>query len=238
VAGKSAEGAAPPGIKGTSSGRGAGESYPKSCSAFASQTTVSLLILVCLVSCHKTPSAPSAPTALTVDTALARIQPIPLEISAVGQVVPERSVQVRAQVTGMLTSVRFTEGNAVKAGQPLLQIEPAPFEVAVRATRAAWDTAKANADRAEQLIRQGFVTQQDFRGARNAAEQADAAYAQAKINLSYTDIHAPIAGRTGSLTVKAGNVVAPTDPAALVTINQMKPIDVRFSIPQQRGGIC
>lgn len=146
---------------------------------------------------------------------------------------PEHTVQVRAQVAGMLEKVLFTEGHTVTTGQHMFQIEPARYEAALRSAKAAWENTKGNADRIELLAKQGYVVEQDYRNARSAAEQAEAAYTQARINLSYTDVRAPISGRTGSLTVKAGNIVSPSDVAQLVTINQMKPIQVQFSIPQQ-----
>jgi RND family efflux transporter MFP subunit len=190
-------------------------------------------MLLHLTACTRAAESPPEPKPLTVDTTVARIQPMPVVLQAVGQIVPEHTVQVRAQVTGMLTKVLFTEGQAVSAGQHLFDIEPAPFEAAVRSAKAAWENAKGNADRVEPMLEKGYVSQQDYRNVRSAAEQAAAAYTQAQINLSYTDVRAAISGRSGSLTVKSGNVVSPSDVAPLVTINQMKPIQVQFNIPQQ-----
>jgi RND family efflux transporter MFP subunit len=191
------------------------------------------MTLLHLTACTRAAESPTAPKPLTVDTTVARVQPMPVVLQAVGQIVPEHSVQVRAQVTGMLTKVLFTEGQAVNAGQHLFQIEPAPFEAALRSAKAAWENAKGNADRLELVLEKGYVSQQDYRNVRSTAEQAAAAYTQAQINLSYTDVRAAISGRTGSLTVKSGNVVSASDVAPLVTINQMEPIQVQFSIPQQ-----
>jgi multidrug efflux system membrane fusion protein len=195
--------------------------------------SLSMLAQLHLSACTQPADGPSEPKPLTVDTTVARVQPMPVVLQVVGQTVPEHSVQVRAQVTGMLTKVLFTEGHVVTAGQHLFQIEPAPFEAAVRSAKAVWENTKGNADRMDLLIKQGYVSQQDYRTVHSAAEQAAAAYTQAQINLSYTDLRAPISGRTGSLTVKSGNVVSPGDVAQLVTINQMKPIQVTFSVPQQ-----
>jgi multidrug efflux system membrane fusion protein len=192
-----------------------------------------MMMLLHLTACTRAAESPTEPKPLTVETTVAHVQPMPVVLQAVGQVVPEHTVQVRAQVTGMLTKVLFTEGQAVSAGQHLFQIEPAPFEAAERSAKAAWENAKGNADRVEPMLEKGYVSQQDYRNVRSTAEQAAAAYTQAQINLSYTDVRAAISGRTGSLTVKSGNVVSPSDVAPLVTINQMKPIQVQFSIPQQ-----
>jgi len=170
---------------------------------------------------------------LAVDTVTARVQPMPLLLQAVGQVQPERTVQVRPQVPGMLKEVLFSEGQYVTAGQRLFQIDPAPFEAALNSAKAAAENAQANADRLAPLAKQDYVTPQEYDNARAAADQARAAYQPAEINLSYADIRAPLTGRTGSLAVKAGNLVAPTDATPLVVINQMKPILVQYTVPQQ-----
>jgi RND family efflux transporter MFP subunit len=171
--------------------------------------------------------------ALSVEVIAARIQPMPVLLQSVGQVVSQHSVQIRPQVSGMLKEVFFKEGQFVSKGQPLFQIEPAPYEAAQSSAKAAAQNAKANADRLETIAKKGYVTQQDYGNARALADQAEAAYKQAQINLSYTDIRAPIAGRTGSVTTKSGNIVSPADAAQLVAINEMQPILVQFNIPQQ-----
>jgi multidrug efflux system membrane fusion protein len=170
---------------------------------------------------------------LTVSMGTAKVQPMPVTLTAVGQVVPEHMVQIRPQVAGMLKAVYFTEGQTVAVGQKLFLIDPGPFEAALASAKAAWENAKANADRLEPLAKQDFVTPQEYENARATADQAEAAYKQAQINLSYTDIRAPIAGRTGSLGVKAGNIVAPTDANPLLVLNQMQPIQVQFQLAQQ-----
>lgn len=170
---------------------------------------------------------------LTVSMGQAKVQPMPVTLSAVGQVISEHAVQIRPQVSGMLKEVYFTEGQNVEAGQKLFLIDPGPFEAALASAKAAWENAKANADRLEPLAKQDFATPQEYENARATADQAEAAYKQAQINLSYTDIRAPIAGRTGSLAVKSGNIVAPTDVTPLVAVNQMQPIQVQFQLAQQ-----
>jgi multidrug efflux system membrane fusion protein len=172
-------------------------------------------------------------TALTVDIVAARVQPMPILLQSVGQVVPEHTVQIRPQIPGMLREVLFTEGQSVSAGQRLFRIEQAPYQAAFDAANAAWENAKGNADRLEALVQQRFVTPQDYRNARTLANQAEAARRQAQINLAYTDVRAPISGRTGSMAVKSGNIVSPSDATQIVTINQMRPIQVQFSLPQQ-----
>ena len=170
---------------------------------------------------------------LTVSMGQARVQPMPVTLTAVGQVISEHAVQIRPQVAGMLKEVYFTEGQSVEAGQKLFLIDPGPYEAALSSAKAAWENAKANADRLEPLAKQDFATPQEYENARATADQAEAAYKQAQINLSYTDIRAPNAGRTGSLSVKSGNIVAPADVMPLVAVNQMQPIQVQFQLAQQ-----
>jgi RND family efflux transporter MFP subunit len=171
--------------------------------------------------------------ALTVEVLAARFQAMPVLLQSVGQVASQHTVQIRPQVSGMLKQVFFKEGQSVFKGQRLFQIEPAPFEAALASARAASENARANADRLEAVVKKGYVTQQDYRNARALADEAQGAYQEAQINLSYTDLRAPIAGRTGSVTMKSGNIVSPADAAQLVAINEMRPILVQFSIPQQ-----
>jgi len=170
---------------------------------------------------------------LVVEMAAVRVQPMPVLLQAVGQVQSEHSVQIRPQVSGLLQEVYFSEGQAVDKGQKLFRIDPAQYETALIAARAEWEYAKEQAQRLAPLAGKEYVTTQEYDNARATVDQAEAKLKQAEINLSYTDIRAPIAGRTGSLGAKAGNLVAPGDSAPLVVINQMQPILVQYSIPQQ-----
>lgn len=170
---------------------------------------------------------------LTVEVTAARVQPMPVLLQSVGQVVSQHTVQIRPQVSGMLKEMFFKEGQLVLKGQRLFQIEPAPFETALSSARSVAENAKSNADRLDAIAKKGYVTQQDYRNARALADQAQSAYQQAQINLAYTDLRAPIGGRTGSVAVKSGNIVSPSDSSQLVVINEMQPILVQFNIPQQ-----
>ncbi|HVC28958.1 MAG TPA: efflux RND transporter periplasmic adaptor subunit [Gammaproteobacteria bacterium] len=171
--------------------------------------------------------------ALPVETAISTIKPMPIEFTAVGQVQSEHTVVVQPQVSGMLKQVLFKEGQYVRKGQRLFLIDPAPFEAALASAKSAYLTAKAQADREAPLAAKDYVSPQGYESAVATATQAKAALQQAKINLSYTNIRSQIDGLTGSLTVKAGNVVSPAATTPLVTINQMKPILVQFNIPQR-----
>ncbi|MGA9853534.1 MAG: efflux RND transporter periplasmic adaptor subunit [Gammaproteobacteria bacterium] len=170
---------------------------------------------------------------LPVNTALATIQPMPILLQSVGQVQSEHTVNIQPQVSGVLKQVFFTEGQYVHTGQELFLIDPAPFQAALASAKSAYLTAKAQADREAPLAAKDYISPQDYESAVATATQAQAALQQAQINLSYTDIRSPIEGLTGNLAVKAGNVVSPTATTPLVTINQMKPILLQYSVPQQ-----
>ena len=187
--------------------------------------------------------------ALVVKAARAIVKPMPVLIEAVGTVEPEHSVQVRAQVSGVLQSVLFKEGDKVQAGQLLFQIDARTFKAqynqslaAMARDKAQLENARAQQERLEPLLKREFITRQEYDVAVTSAKsleasvQADQAAAeQARIQLEFASIRAPISGRTGTLAVTPGNLV----PAAgggtpLITINSMDPILVGFSIPERQ----
>ena len=186
---------------------------------------------------------------LTVKAAKAIAKPMPVLIEAVGTVEPEHSVQVRAQVSGVLQSVQFKEGDTVKAGQLLFQIDPRTFEASYRQAQAqlARDTAqlenaKVQQERLEPLLKREFITRQEFDVAVTSTKSLEATVAadralveQARIQLEFARIYAPISGRTGSLAIKPGNLVPTAGGGVpLVTINSTDPILVAFSIPERQ----
>jgi len=186
---------------------------------------------------------------LFVKTAKAVAKPMPVLIEAVGSVEPEHSVQVRAQVSGVLQSVLFKEGDKVKAGQQLFQIDPRTFEALYRQSQAQLardeaqlENAKVQRDRLEPLLKREFITRQEFDVAVTSTKSLEATVAadralleQARIQLDFTRIQAPIGGRTGSLAIKPGNLVPTAGGGVpLVTINSTDPILVSFSIPERQ----
>src|SRR5687768_13446932 len=186
---------------------------------------------------------------ITVKAAQAIVKPMPVLIEAVGTVEAEHSVQIRAQVSGVLQSVQFKEGDKVKAGQLLFQIDPRTFQAQYNQAlaqlardKAQLENAKAQQDRLAPLLKREFITRQEYDVAVTSAKSLEATVAadqavaeQSRIQLSYARITAPIAGRTGTLAVKAGNLVQAAGAGApLVTINTMDPILVSFSIPERQ----
>lgn len=187
------------------------------------------------------------PSHVPVTIAHAAQRAVPFELLATGTVEPRQTVEVQAQVTGVLTQVTFHEGDEVAAGQVLFQIEPRPFQAALEQAKGmlARDQAQAanarlEADRYAELVKQDYVTKQDYDEKRANADalgatvRADSAgVATAQLNLEWAMIRAPISGRTGRLLLREGNLVRANSAEPLVVINQIHPILVRFAVPQQ-----
>ncbi len=203
-------------------------------------------VVLALAGTGAKPAAKPSPPAPVV-TGAVKVQPAPLLLNAVGAVEPIESVAVRPQVGGVITRVAFAEGDDVKAGQTLFQIDPRPMQAALAAAQAqlARDEAQAanadaQSDRYAKLAAKDYVTREQADAARTqadvfrAAVQADrAAVEQAKLNLAYATVSSPVAGRTGSILVTKGNVVAPNG-SPLVVVNQLDPIRVSFAVPADR----
>lgn len=184
--------------------------------------------------------------AVTVELITARIGDAPVQLSAIGQIVSSHSVAIRPEVSGILLKVLFTEGDAVQKGQLLFEIDAARYrsalkqaEAQVASARASVLATEAQEQRLPPLVDKGYVTPQDLLNAKAAAEQAraavqvaQAAVVSAKQSINDSRIRSPISGRTGSLAIKAGNLVTANQTTALVTINQLQPVQAEFTIPQ------
>jgi multidrug efflux system membrane fusion protein len=183
--------------------------------------------------------------AVTVTTAAVVQKPMAVQVRAVGNVEASSSVSIRSQVSGELVAVGFNEGDEVAAGQVLFTIDPRPFEVAVKQAEAALARSTAQLKgqqaqfaRSEELYRQGLLPRSEREAmatdmaVSEAAMAADvAALDDAKLQLQYTKIVAPAAGRTGALLVHAGSLVRANDAAPLVVLNQVAPCYVTFAVP-------
>ena len=205
---------------------------------------LAVIPLLLVAACAKA-GAHGAPT-IPVAVANAATRDVPYEVTATGTVEPRQTASVEAQVTGIVTHVAFHEGDEVHAGQLLFQIDPRPFQAALDQAVAAMhrDSAQAaqadrDAERYAALVKQDYVTQEDFDVKRAAAASADATLradsanvSAARLNLEYASVRAPIGGRTGGLLVKEGNLARANNVTPLVVINQIRPILVRFAVPQ------
>lgn len=199
---------------------------------------------------HSGPAQPDNPTArgapAPVVLADARIMAVPLDIRTFGTVAPLATVTLRSQITGTLTNVLFNEGQEVKEGDLLFVIDPRPQEALLRqaeSIRARDAALLANAEREarrqDELFKSGVASEESRDQARTQVEtlraqlQAeDAAIDQARLQLSYCRIASPLTGRIGARQADAGNLVKAND-TPLATLNRVKPIEVRFTLPQQ-----
>lgn len=203
-----------------------------------------LAAIVLVGGCSKKDPPPRQPE-VPVTVAVVTRGAAPYVLTANGTVEPRQTARVTAQVSGIVTSVDFQEGDAVRQGQVLFRIDPRPYAAALAQARAALarDQAQAagarrDAERYQALARDDYVTKSQAEGqATNAAAlsatvAADrAAIDKASFDLENTVIRAPIGGRTGSLLVRRGNVVQASPTQPLVVINQITPILVRFTVP-------
>jgi multidrug efflux system membrane fusion protein len=207
------------------------------------------LSLLPLIGCGRKGAPPNPPVPVTLGTAERRA--VPYELAATGTVEPLQTVAVLPQVSGLLMRIAFTEGQEVQKGQILFEIDARPFRAALDQALANLARDSATAANAEQdakryssLADKEYVTAQQYDQARTTASAAQATLAgsraaveQARLNLQYATIRAPIAGRTGSLRVRQGNLVRTTDATPLVTINQIRPILARFAVPASNLGV-
>jgi membrane fusion protein, multidrug efflux system len=193
--------------------------------------------------CNRGTAARKQPATPVRVAPVARID-APIVLNASGVVEPMQTVAVNAQVSGIITDVSFSEGDNVQAGQVLFRLDPRPLQTAVESARAnlTRDAAQAEAARREdvrysELVGKGYVTKSQADQVHATALAADAtldadraAVHAAELNLAYTTIRAPIAGRTGSLLVRRGNLATSTS-GPLVIINQLRPVLIRFPVP-------
>ena len=185
--------------------------------------------------------------AIPITPGAAQIKDVPIFVSGIGTVQAFNTVSVRSRVDGQITKVLFTEGQDVKTGDPLFQIDPRPFQAAFDQAQAARERdqaqlegAQRNLERYAKLVVPGYQSRQSYEdqqatvGQLRASVKADEAQIEsAKLNLEYASIRAPIDGRTGQRIVDAGNVIQAGQNTSLVTITQLKPIFVSFTVPQE-----
>jgi multidrug efflux system membrane fusion protein len=172
---------------------------------------------------------------------------VPLTLDAIGAVEPSRTASIRSQVTGTLMKIDFDEGQDVKPGDLLFEIDPRPFQNALRSAeaelarnRVQLENTRAQTSRYRALNAESAISKEQFQtvedNERTAAAQVlsgEAAVANAKLQLEYCSIRAPIAGRTGSYGAHEGDLVSSNSGSPLVIVNQLSPTYVSFGVPQQ-----
>ncbi|MGE5336552.1 MAG: MdtA/MuxA family multidrug efflux RND transporter periplasmic adaptor subunit [Gemmatimonadota bacterium] len=183
---------------------------------------------------------------LPISAVPARHADLPVRLPALGTVTARNTVTVKSRVDGQLTRVFFREGDRVKAGQLLAQIDPRPFEVALAQAegqqardRAQLEAAKVDLARYQGLLATDSIARQQVDTQEALVRQLDAALAvdkaavdSARLQLSYTRITAPVSGRTGLRQVDPGNLVRASDASGLVVVTEVEPIDVVFPLSQ------
>ena len=181
-----------------------------------------------------------------VTVSVAEQQSVPIEVNAIGNAQAYRTVQVKSMVDGQIEKVLLQQGEYVHAGQLLFQLDKRPFQAALDQAlgnlakdKATAANAEANSARAQALLKEGVLAVQDAQTqtsaaqAANAAVQADeAAVENARVNLGYTDIKAPIEARAGEILVNVGNLVKANDTNPLTVLNEIEPIYVSYNIPE------
>jgi multidrug efflux system membrane fusion protein len=188
------------------------------------------------------------PAASGVPVAVAPVvrKDVPIELQVIGTAEASSTVAIRAQLTGELTSVHFSEGDDVTQGQVLFTLDRRPFESALKQAEAnlARDVAqaanaRAQAQRYQDLAARGIATKEQVETAGTSAAALEATVAadraavdSARVQVELATIEAPISGRTGTLMVHPGNLVRANDTSPLVVINQVSPILVSFGVPE------
>lgn len=218
------------------------------CSRHVRLPAVLLGLLVC-ASCSKEEKPAATPRQGPAPVLVAEVarRDMPVTLRAIGRVNPTQTVTLRPLVTGQIAEVHIKDGQEVKTGDLLFTIDRKPFEVALSEARGTLAQATAQADNAVEqekrylaLAKDGAVPQKELEQATATAKAAvsqtsvaRAAVQKAELNLSYCDVRAPISGRAGRVLADVGNVASAyqTD---LVVINEMDPIEVTFSVPEQQ----
>lgn len=212
------------------------------------------LVLVCsLWGCSGSDPQPAKVVpneTIPVVTAPVEHKSMPLQIVTVGRVTPAETVAVRARVGGQIQRVEFTEGQEVAAGTRLFLIDPRPFAAQLQQAEANLARSQAQLENARlaearhlDLIKKKVVSEDQFDQVRTARETAEAivradraAIETARLQLEFTDIRAPIGGRTGEVLIQLGNLVKANDEVPLVVINRIDPIDVELTVPEVQLG--
>jgi len=208
---------------------------------------IAVLWLLSPATCLPQAAAQSAGPAVPVTAGTVATEDVPVFLNGIGTAQAYNTVAIKSRVDGQIVKIDFKEGQDVKQGDPLLQIDPRPYAASLAQAEAMKQKdeaqlagAQADLERYAQLVPSGHQTRQSYDQQKALVAQLQASIkgdeAQietAKLNLGYTDIRSPIDGRLGARLVDKGNLVRATDNTVLVTISEVKPIFVSFTLPQE-----
>ncbi len=187
--------------------------------------------------------------ATTVGVAQTGTQDIPVVLEALGTVTPIATVTVRPQVSGVITEIRFTEGQLVTKGQVLAVIDRRPFQMALEQAEGALQrdeaqlqNARLQLERYRTLLSQDSIAEQEVDAQAATVKQLDgtvaadrAAVGTARLNLDFSEVKSPVAGRVGLRVIDVGNYIGAGDASGIVVVTQIAPTDVAFTVPQDRA---
>jgi membrane fusion protein, multidrug efflux system len=192
------------------------------------------------------PEAAAPPPPVPVVAQQVKSGDVPIYLRGVGTVIAFNNVVIRSQITGKLVKISFKQGQTVKTGDLLGEIDPSPYQAQLDQAVANRDrdqaqvvNAQANLDRYTPLLKEGFATSQLYDTQKAQLEQLQAmvksdegVIESVKVLLDYTKLTAPIDGVTGIRQIDLGNVIHPTDPNGLVDLTQIQPISIIFTLPE------
>ncbi len=195
----------------------------------------------------KAAATPKGGGAVPVTAATVVSRDVPVRLTAIGNVEPLTTVAVKARVDGQIVAVHFREGDEVHKGAVLFEIDRRPFEAALKQAqanlakdRALLDHADEQQKRYQDLLERKFISPDAFEQVKTNAETAaatvsadEAAIESSQLQLDYSTIAAPVTGYVGRIMIQQGNLVKANDTNPLVVINQIVPVDVTFSVPEQ-----
>ncbi|HLQ09312.1 MAG TPA: MdtA/MuxA family multidrug efflux RND transporter periplasmic adaptor subunit [Steroidobacteraceae bacterium] len=215
---------------------------------------IGVLLAFALLAWLLTPKATTAPAGgrfgqggpMPVVTATARSGDMPITLIGLGTVTPLATVTVQSQISGQIQHIAFKEGQKIKEGDPLIQIDPRPYQVALEQAQGALirDTAllvnaHVDLERYQTLFAQDSIAEQQLATQKALVAQYEGSVKtdqgqidSAKLNLTYCHIISPISGRAGLQQVTVGNYVTPAEPNGLVVVTQLQPITVVFTLPE------